>query len=136
MLTSLLYVSRSRLASGTSAQEVDQLVSLAVTRNARLDVTGALIFTGGAFAQVLEGPSEAIDRLMTSISQDPRHDRIVIVQRVAIDERSFARWAMSYSGPLTYLAMHLQPFLRTPDDRNKPLDAADQLIDVMRELTH
>jgi uncharacterized protein YaaQ len=111
MERSLLYVSRSLLDDVASDKEVETLVSKAQQRNAELAVTGALIFSSKGFAQVLEGTEEAIDALMESIKQDGRHTDIAIVHDRSIEKRDFKDWSMVYSGPSTYIARHLDPFL-------------------------
>jgi hypothetical protein len=112
MITSLTYVSRSRLQPGEQAT-VDAIVDVASSRNADLGVTGALLFTEVHFAQVLEGAPDAVEELMKSIEADPRHKDVTVLEHSAIDERRFPRWAMAYSGPSIYLDRHLKPLLGT-----------------------
>lgn len=134
MLHSLIYVSRSKIVPDENDSTMDSIVAASRRHNPPLDVTGALVFTGTHFAQVIEGSPEAIDRLMNKISADHRHDRVDIVRRGEIDARSFSDWAMAYSGPSSYVADHLRPLLRTGEGGTYEPDAADRLIAVMQEF--
>jgi hypothetical protein len=44
---------------------------------------------------VVEGRSDAIDRLMRRVEADPRHAGLKVVLRRPIDERAFPDWAMA-----------------------------------------
>jgi hypothetical protein len=73
---SLLYISRSRLQSDSAGACIQDVVATSRIRNSGLDVTGALLFTGSHFAQILEGPPSSVEELMQSIKRDPRHDSV------------------------------------------------------------
>jgi hypothetical protein len=92
MITALFYVSRTIVDSLERAGGIDAIVSAARARNAALDVTGALLFTGSHFAQLLEGPSAAVDELMNSIRADPRHRGVDVVLNGPVRTRRFAAW--------------------------------------------
>lgn len=90
--------------AGRSAEtDVDELVEHARQRNAALEVTGALVFTGHHFAQVIEGPNAPIDHLMTSILHDPRHHSIQSFEELDVPTRLFASWSLAYQGPSTFV---------------------------------
>jgi hypothetical protein len=102
-LVALLYVSRSSLNQEDTEEQLAQIVSTARRVNARLNVTGALLFTGAHFAQALEGPEQAVAELMTSIERDARHRDVTTIGLAPIRERKFGDWAMAYSGTSPYL---------------------------------
>lgn len=77
-------------------EEVDALLTVARIRNAHLRITGALLFNDGCFAQILEGQSDDLSWLFASISADPRHCNVTLLQRAAVAERAFPDWAMQY----------------------------------------
>ena len=108
MVYSLLYVSKSLLAPAETEAELASILNTSCARNTGLDVTGALISAGGHFAQLLEGPQEAVELLMRSIGDDPRHMRVKTV-RTAQEPRRFASWAMVYGGHLTVAGRHIVP---------------------------
>ena len=58
-------------------------------------MTGALVITEDAFAQVLEGEEATVRGLYESISQDPRHDSVALLGEETVDGRTFGRWAMA-----------------------------------------
>lgn len=114
-LVSLLYVSRSTLSAASAVAVVEQIVAGSRARNPGLGITGALLFTGEHFAQVLEGPAAAVDTLMASVTRDPRHEEITVAARTPIAERQFGRWSMAYSGPSQFVARHVTRLLDDPD---------------------
>lgn len=77
------------------------------SRNASLDVTGALIFTRRHFAQILEGSAAAVDELMKSIKADPRHEDVDVVEVKSVTGRQFTKWNLAYSGFATYVDEHI-----------------------------
>ena len=130
-LVSLLYVSIA--APRLAKANLTEIVEVARSRNAALDVSGALVFTGDHFAQVLEGPEEAIDQLMGSILRDPRHSAVNVVERPQIEERRFARWSLAYSGPSLFVERHITPLLGTDGADKAPLQSR-RLIGLMHEF--
>lgn len=100
-LQRLTYFSRS-LIRGPSwfvEGEISRFLALARERNRMLLITGALLFSEGCFAQILEGEAEDLNTLFPSIQADPRHDGVTLMQRGQIAQRAFAGWDMSYIGP-------------------------------------
>jgi hypothetical protein len=87
----------SAAASGAaSAAELSTILESARRNNARLEVSGILLYQDGAFFQVLEGEPTVIERLFNTISADPRHRRVTKIVLEAIADRSFAEWTMGY----------------------------------------
>ena len=133
-LESLLYISESRIAPSDCEDEVNQIVAIARDVNPRIAVTGALIFTGANFAQVLEGPMDTIAKLFASIARDPRHSQIIVVARYPIAERRFTDWSMAYSGPSLFITRYVNRLLIDPSP-SEAGRAAKQLIDLMVEFS-
>jgi hypothetical protein len=131
MLVSLIYVSRSLLNFPDEAAEVDRIVGVSVARNEGLSVTGALIFTGKRFAQVLEGPESSLDELMNSIRRDPRHTDLTVVQQTPVAERRFAGWSMAYSGASTYVNRQIAA---QPSDSRRRAALAARITRMMEEF--
>ncbi|WP_195440206.1 diguanylate phosphodiesterase [Klebsiella oxytoca] len=75
MLITLIY--RSHVRSGTSYQEIVDMVKSANDRNMQMGVTGVLLFNGIHFFQLLEGREESVKEVFDSISCDKRHFNIV-----------------------------------------------------------
>ena len=72
-MNALLYVSTRLYPAISEGHEVAGIIAVARSRNAALDVTGALVVTTDHYAQLLEGPPAALEQLLASIRRDPRH---------------------------------------------------------------
>ena len=135
MEKSLLYVSKSLIAPERKAEAMRDIVLVAQSRNTSLGITGALIATDSHFAQLLEGTPEAIDEVMASISLDPRHTDVQVIQDSAIERRRFPKWSMAYSGLATYVAHYVEPLLSDTSVDHYP-DNARQLTRLMDKLVN
>jgi adenylate cyclase len=93
MLKRIDYI--SRFSKPLSHAEIDALAEQAERTNESLGITGLLMTTGGIFYQILEGPSEEVDRLFSRIMEDPRHtDVLVLSMQEAVEDRYFPAWSM------------------------------------------
>ena len=61
-------------------EDIENILRVAVARNARCNVTGALTFNDFYFAQALEGPYDAVKATFADLSRDARHAKIVVLQ--------------------------------------------------------
>lgn len=102
-LHALLYASRALVAGAAADAAVEDIVRISRQRNNALDVTGALLFSGGHFAQWLEGSPESVEALMHSIGRDPRHTDIVILESGPAAARRFPDWTLAYAGRSTFV---------------------------------
>ena len=93
-LEQFLYVSRARDALDES--DIDAILAVSRARNLQAGLTGKLLFTGAHFAQVLEGPADALDPVLASIAGDARHSAMRTLMRVSLDTRRFPQWTMAY----------------------------------------
>lgn len=59
-------------------------------------ITGMMLFSEGAFLQVLEGEDGKVDALIKKIKKDPRHHSLVQIAAGSITERMFGNWSMSF----------------------------------------
>ena len=91
----LVYSSRSRIDAAARKTELGDIFTFARRNNRSLGVTGALIVTGDAFAQTLEGDESVVRELYERICGDDRHDDVTLLQAGAADDRVFGRWAMA-----------------------------------------
>lgn len=132
--TSLLYVSTSTLPPGTAGVEVDRIVEKAQRNNVLLNLTGALLFTGTHFAQVLEGDDADIDILLKVVMDDPRHRDVMIVDRSTVAARRFPDWRMAYSGPSKFVAKFVSRLLQSSTETEHDRASA-WLKDLMREFS-
>ncbi len=111
MFKSLLYVSRKTTPWPDDGPDVEAITEVARSRNADLDVTGALISTERHFAQILEGPAAAVDEVMVSILRDPRHSALKVLEEVERPRRWFAKWSLAYAGHASYVGLRVAPLV-------------------------
>lgn len=133
-LSVLVYVSRSTLSIDGDAAVVEDIVRVANARNALLRVTGALVYTELHFAQVLEGPALAIQKLMTSIRQDQRHTDLTVVAEHKVTARRFGAWEMAFVGPSPYFDRHLKPLIAPRPSERPQTELVERLITSIQRL--
>lgn len=133
-IISLMYVSRSSLSLKGDYEVVDDIVRIALSRNAQLHVTGALIYTELHFAQVIEGPSSALGELMESIVTDKRHTDVTVVARHKISKRRFSAWSMAYKGPSPFLDRHVKPLVAAPNLARQGEEMVERLSNNIQRL--
>jgi len=95
----LAYISRA--AHGLSAEDLEGILQASRLNNAARGITGHLQCHGGYFFQVLEGPAPALDTLLKSLEQDPRHRDMRVLYREPMQQRNFADWSMGF-GPCSH----------------------------------
>lgn len=96
----LVYFSANRLPAepGVAMEQIRLILEKSRRNNAVANITGALMFSNGHFAQVLEGPQASVEATFERIQQDNRHGNVTVLQVRAIEKRSFANWSMAYLG--------------------------------------
>ena len=97
----VLYCSRNLVPGnpGTVADHIRGILAVSRRNNARDGITGALLFSQGCFAQVLEGPLAAVESAFERIQCDERHGDVTVLQSGPILARDFADWSMAFAGP-------------------------------------
>jgi len=91
-LCQIFYISRSVCAP----VEVEQILTVSRRQNQLRGVTGLLLFSGGHFAQLLEGPAPALQSTMAAIEADPRHHLVTRLLEAPLAERRFKDWSMAF----------------------------------------
>ncbi len=96
----LVYYSRNHIASDEAlfASNVEDILAKSRVNNQRDEITGALLFNAGCFAQVLEGSLERVEAAFERIQQDERHGDVSLLALDPIHHRSFPNWAMGFIG--------------------------------------
>ena len=97
----ILYCSKN-LIEGEDAKreaEITQILQTARRKNKEQNVTGALLFNSGYFAQALEGPRLAIEQIFERIQRDPRHGDVTVLSSQTDGHRDFPEWSMAYVAP-------------------------------------
>ncbi|MEM9060679.1 MAG: ATP-binding protein [Pseudomonadota bacterium] len=89
----LVYTSKAVYSLSDAA--LARLRSQSAKNNGKLGVTGALAYSDGRIAQVLEGPRDMLERLTERIRTDPRHTDFEIVAFEATHRRAYNEWRMN-----------------------------------------
>jgi hypothetical protein len=97
----LVYISTSLLSddANTARRQIDDILAASRRNNTAAEITGALLFSDTNFAQVLEGPRDAVERLYETLNTDVRHKDLLLLQTEPLAARQFPQWSMAYIGP-------------------------------------
>lgn len=92
MLSQYLYIST---APTLPREEVDSILAASARNNPVRGITGLLLFNGRNFLQLLEGEESDVAGLMKTITADPRHSGVSVLDRRNIAARACPDWAMN-----------------------------------------
>ncbi len=120
-LRRVVYVSHA-LPGGADEALLSDILAASRRNNPRVGVTGALVYSGRRFAQVLEGPAEAVESVFETIQCDPRHDSIAVLEVSSPEGRAFADWSMAFT----------RDARAAPADIAAP-DAAERLVHLLQQ---
>ena len=95
MFAHLVYASAALVP--LSQDELLDVLRISRRNNAASGVTGALLYSGGNFLQILEGPAERVEEVYTRLGKDPRHRGLTVLLRDTVDGRHFPDWAMGFT---------------------------------------
>lgn len=131
----ILYCSRNciDLLPSEGADALSHIFQAARANNSRCGVTGALLYSSGFFAQVLEGPKAEIERVFERIQQDLRHDEITVLECSDITSRDFPQWSMAHVRPVSSAQTQvtgeaLHHAMGNPDE------ASSSVLELLRSL--
>lgn len=82
-----------------SAEELDGILRVSRRNNGRVGITGALLYAGGRFLQILEGSVNAVDAVLARIERDERHRDVRYLTRGVVTGRAFPTWSMGIVTP-------------------------------------
>lgn len=91
----LIYVSTA--VRPLSEGALDEMLAQARRKNLLRGLTGLLVYGGGNFMQLLEGPREAVEDVYRRIARDPRHYDVTCIVALDTSERWCADWSMAYA---------------------------------------
>jgi hypothetical protein len=91
VLSQYLYIST---APTLPREEVDAILATSARNNPERGITGLLLFNGRNFLQLLEGDEDDVASLMETITADPRHSGVSVLDRRGIAARTCPDWAM------------------------------------------
>ncbi|GAB4515981.1 MAG: BLUF domain-containing protein [Anaerolineae bacterium] len=94
-LISLVYVS---VASGYMTNKVlKDILEASRENNAKLGITGMLLYRDQYFVQALEGEEAQVMALYEKIKDDPRHHHVLTVYQAEVSRRTFGEWSMGFN---------------------------------------
>jgi hypothetical protein len=97
----IVYCSKNRIDGSPEqvAAAIELILLSARDKNKDAGISGALLFNGAAFAQLLEGPLEAVEEVFEQIQCDTRHSDVVMLRNAESAKRVFSDWSMAYADP-------------------------------------
>ncbi len=128
-----MYVSDSLIVPEQHDAVLDEMVTLARAKNERLEVTGCLLSARGRFAQIIEGPPDAIADLRRSIQADTRHTRVTTVDVEQTQSRRFRDWSLAYAGPSFFVERYTER-VTSQAGKAKEQQPIEDLLLLMRQL--
>ena len=79
-----------------SEKDLIELLEQSREKNARLNITGLLLYGKREFAQLLEGDKNEIFKLYDTIVKDDRHHHVDLFWESKIERKSFKDWSMAF----------------------------------------
>jgi Sensors of blue-light using FAD len=110
-LWKISYTSIAAMPDETVDADILVICTLAEQHNALHGITGILTLCDDRFAQVLEGPEDALRKLMGRIKADPRHHSVTVLADGPIAERRYASWSMAYRDPKAFVKDQINDLL-------------------------
>ena len=75
-------------------EDLPGMVEKAAVNNDKAGITGVLVFSGGRFLQVLEGPVKFVNQLYGRIVSDERHRDVELISYELVPSTYFPDWSM------------------------------------------
>lgn len=95
MLKTICYISSS--SAYEAIEDIKHIYKKAKANNLKNSISGILIFHNGNFLQVLEGKQEKVDSTFDKIKFDTRHNNIIKVININIEERIFEDYNFGFT---------------------------------------
>jgi hypothetical protein len=114
----IAYISKNAIEGSTALvqEEIHKILQAAHRNNPEKGITGALLYSGGYFCQVIEGSEEALEELFENIQMDDRHREVAVLHFEPIEERNFANWSMALAGIEDDARFNLDGLLLSKDE--------------------
>ncbi len=133
----LIYVSSA--TEFFSDEALVELLQTSRANNAKIGVTGMLLYKAGNFLQILEGEKEPVMTLYETIKKDPRHHSVSLLTYRPVEERMFPDWQMAFVNLQNvnlaevpgYSAYLNEPF--TPDYFQAKPSLAETFLQIFKE---
>lgn len=134
-LYSLAYISKNTIEGTTEQiqQEIKRILDVAHKNNPSLGVTGALLYSGGYFCQVIEGEEDALEELYENIQMDDRHGEVTVLHFEEIESRSFGEWSMALAGIEDHMRFDIEGILDSKD-KIKMEETGKNLVNTLEQM--
>ena len=86
----------SNVSSTLTPMKIQELLSKSQKKNGQKGINGILLFSGGNFYQVLDGPTDIIKQLWEKIKEDDRHHSIIKIFEERASHPSFETYLCDY----------------------------------------
>lgn len=134
-LYNLAYISKNSITGSPEKikSEIRDILAAANKNNPKLGVTGALLYSGGYFCQVIEGPQDVLEELFETIQMDDRHKSVTVLHFEPIESRGFTNWAMAFAGIEDKTRFDIEGVLASKDEM-KMRETGHNLVTVLDSL--
>jgi Sensors of blue-light using FAD len=131
----LVYYSVNRVRGSREeiADSIAAILASAQANNARVGLTGALIFNTGIFAQVLEGSLAEIETTFERIQRDVRHSDVQVLAFEKVAARGFPHWSMGFVGQSRHAEDILGHVGKDTGFEAKRLES-ERIFQIMRDI--
>ncbi|MGB0701872.1 MAG: BLUF domain-containing protein [Pseudohongiellaceae bacterium] len=131
------YISKNTIATSKEEieSEVKSILASATKNNPSMDITGALLFSGGYFCQTIEGPEDSIEELFETIQMDDRHGEVTVLHFEEIEERGFSDWSMAFAGIEDTMRFDIEGIKESKDELGMR-ETGKALVAVLDELVN
>ena len=103
-----------------TARELNEIMRVARMRNRAEGVSSLLIYNDGSFAQLMEGPKQAILNVFERIKADTRHNGVAVIFQEEADTRITKGWDMQLLPASKIAADDDYDFMTLPDFHASP----------------
>lgn len=130
-LIELSYVSKATNDMGILG--LMNLLEDAVHKNKRNGITGVLFYDNRIFGQIIEGYPHNVELIWKSITADPRHKEVQVLDINPLQKRRFSNWSMKFYGSdeISQYVPELKMGLR---DTNAALPS--EILTLMRSVSN
>lgn len=134
-LYNLAYISKNTIKGNADEVkgQITNILAAAHKNNPEKGVTGALLYSGGYFCQVIEGPEEVLEDLFETIQMDGRHGDVTVLHFEPIEARGFGEWAMALAGIEDNMRFDVEG-VRASKDELKMKETGRDLVNVLEQM--
>lgn len=134
-LYNLAYISKNAIKGDADhiKAEITKILASAHKNNPEKGVTGALLYSGGYFCQVIEGPEDVLEELYETIQMDDRHGDVTVLHFQPIEARGFSEWAMALAGIEDDMRFDIEG-VRASKDELKVKETGKDLVTVLEQM--